>query len=145
MQVHLSKQNSMPTHGKRNLSSSSILVGIMIISATLIAMVLIPGIATYLTGAVIIMATIIHLARATNRKPLLIEITDNEIIYLSEEQNERIKIDVKDIASISHKFCELQIHTKDELVHNINLLNTGSEQTRWEIKEHIKRLTEGIF
>lgn len=74
----------------------------------------------------------------------MLEITDDKITYLSEEQNELISIQSEDIISIEHKFCELQIRTRDEQVHNINLLNTGSEQTRWEIKEHIKELTETI-
>ncbi|MEJ6981332.1 hypothetical protein WG906_12770 [Pedobacter sp. P351] len=145
MQVHLIKQNSILTPStQRNLSSTSILIGIAIIIATITAIVLIPGYSTFFTGALLIGATIRYLAKSINRKPLLIEITDNKLIYLSEERNELITINSEDILSINHKFCELQIHTRNEQIHNINLLNTGSEQTRWEIKEHIKGLTAGI-
>lgn len=144
MQVHLSKQNSITTSKKRNISNTTILIGIVAITATLIAMVLIPGYSSFGTGVLIILATLRYLIVATNKKPLLLEITDNRISYLSEESNELITINSEDIKSIEHKFCELQIHTKDDLVHNINLLNTGSEQNRWEIKEHTKKLIEKI-
>lgn len=144
MQIHLSKQNSLTASNKPNLSSASILTGGILITATLTAMVAIPGYTSLLTGILIIASTTGYLIRSINKKPLLLEITNSKIAYLSEEQNQLITINSEDIASINHKFCELQIITKDELVHNINLLNTGSEQTRWEIKEHTRRLTESI-
>lgn len=145
MQIHLIKQNSISTTStKRNFLGASIFIGIILIIVTLTAMTLIPGSSTLFTGAFLIGAIIVYLVKSINRKPLLLEITDNKIIYLSEERNEFTIINLEDILSINHKFCELQIHTKDELVHNINLLNSGSEQTRWEIKEHIKKLTKGI-
>ena len=145
MQVHLSKQqNSITTSKNRNISSSSILIGIVIIISTLTAMVLIPGYGSLITGTLVILLTIRHLILAINKKPLLLEITNDKIAYLSEERNELITILPEEIRSINHKFCELQIHTKDEVVHNINLLNTGSEQTRWEIKEHVRMLIEKI-
>lgn len=145
MQIHLFKQNSISTHSqKRNLSAVSIFIGISVITATSTAIVLIPGYFTYLTGALLIIGTIRYLVRETNRKPLLLEISDNKIIYLSEEKNELITINSGDIVSIHNKFCKLLIYTKDENVHNVNLLNSGSEQNRWEVKEHVKRLVEGI-
>ena len=144
MQVHLSKQNSISTSRNRNLSSTSILVGSVVILATFIAMVLIPGYWSFFTGALVISITLKYLIQSTNKKPLLLEITNDKIVYLSEERNELVTINPEEIAAINHKFCELEIHTKDEMVHNINLLNTGSEQNRWEIKEHTKRLVEKI-
>lgn len=145
MQVHLSKQqNSISTSNKGNLSSASILSGIAIITATLTAMALIPGYSSFITGSLVIGVTVRYLITTTNKKPLLLEITDEKITYLSEEKNELITILPEEISNITHKFCELQIHTKDDRVHNINLLNTGSEQTRWEIKEHTRMLIEKI-
>lgn len=145
MQIHLFKQNSISTHSpKRNISAISIFIGISVISATLTAMILIPGYSTYGAGALLIIGTIRYLVRETNRKPLLLEITDNKIIYLSEEKNELVTINSDEIVSIHNKFCKLLVFTKDENVHNINLLNSGSEQNRWEVKEHVKRLTKEI-
>ncbi|HEY0057259.1 MAG TPA: hypothetical protein VGB63_18060 [Pedobacter sp.] len=143
MQVHLLKQNSISA-SKRNLSVTSFIIAFSVIAITLAAMVLIPGNWSMITGSILIAATVRHLVVVTNRKPLLLEITDNKIIYLSEENNQLITINSEEISAIDHKFCELKIHTKDEVVHHINLLNTGSEQNRWEIKEHVKRLTAGI-
>ncbi|MBC8052695.1 MAG: hypothetical protein H7Y13_06495 [Sphingobacteriaceae bacterium] len=144
MQVHLSKQNSITTTRNRNLSSTSILMGIFVITVTLSAMVLIPGYWSFGTGVLVICLTLKYLIASVNRKPLLLEITDDKISYLSEERNELVTIRPEEIRSIAHKFCELQIHTKDNRVYNINLLNTGSEQTRWEIKEHTRMLIERI-
>jgi UPF0716 family protein affecting phage T7 exclusion len=87
MQIHLFKQNSISTNSpKRNLSAISILIGISVIAATVTATVIIPGYFTYFTGALLIIGTVRYLVRETNRKPLLLEITDNKIIYLSEEK-----------------------------------------------------------
>jgi hypothetical protein len=143
MQVHLLKQNSISTN-KRNLSVTSFIIALIVIAITISAMVLIPGNWSLITGIILILATVRHLVIVTNRKPLLLEITDNKIIYLSEKNNELVTINSEDISGIDHKFCELKIHTKDNVVHQINLLNTGSEQNRWEIKEHVKKLTAGI-
>jgi hypothetical protein len=143
MQVHLTKQNSTSVKN-RNLSSTSIFIGITVVTATLTAMILIPGHTSLLTGVLVIGATVKYLITSTNKKPLLLEISDEKISYLSETSGTLITISPDEIASISHKFCELQIHTKDDKVHNINLLNTGSEQTRWEIKEHTRMLIDKI-
>jgi hypothetical protein len=142
MQVHLPKQNSITASAKNNVSNTSLFLGIVIITLTLTAMFLIPGYSTAFTGLIVIGATVRYLTNAINKKPLLLEITDDKISYLSEEKNELVTINAEEILSINHKFCVLEIHTNDEAVHNINILNTGSEQTRWEIKEHLKRLTE---
>ena len=145
MQVHLSKQqNSITASKNRNFSSSNILIGVVVVTIMLTGMAVIPGYGSFITGSIFILFTLRHLIIATNRKPLLLEITNDKITYLSEESNKLITILPNEILSINHKFCELQIHTKDEVVHNINLLNTGSEQTRWEIKEHIRMLIDKI-
>jgi hypothetical protein len=143
MQVHLLKQNSISA-SRRNLSVTSFIIAFFIVAATVAAMVLIPGTSSLIAGVILIIVTVGYLARATNRKPLLLEITNTQITYLSEENNELITINSEDISGIDHKFCELEIRTKDNGVHHVNLLNTGSEQNRWEIKEHVKRLTAGI-
>ncbi|HEX8378842.1 MAG TPA: hypothetical protein VF602_13575 [Pedobacter sp.] len=143
MQVHILKQNSISA-SKRNLSATSFIIAFFVIAITATAMALIPGTWSLITGSVIIAATVRHLAIVTNRKPLLLEITDKKITYLSEENNQLITINSGDISGIDHKFCELKIHTKNDVVHHINLLNTGSEQNRWQIKEHVKTLTAGI-
>jgi hypothetical protein len=143
MQINLSKQNSINV-SKRNLSSVTILVVVLIVFITVIAMVSIPGYGTLITGSIVIIAILRQLIVAINKKPLLLKITKNSIVYLSEERNELISIASDEIKEITHRFCELQILTKDDSIHHINLLNTDSEQTRWEIKELSKQLTERI-
>jgi hypothetical protein len=144
MQFHLSKQNSISTSQKINLSNTGLLIGIGIITITLTAMFLIPGYSSFITGTLVIAATIRHLVHSINKKPLLLEITNEGISYLSEESNELIFVQADEIVGINHKFCELVINTRDGNVHKINLLNTSSEQDRWEIKEHVKGLTAQI-
>jgi len=143
MHIHLFKQNSINA-SKKNLSSLSIFFAVSIILVTVSAMILIPGYGTLLTGTLLMVATLRKLVVSINRKPLLLQITDNEIIYLSEELNELVTINSTEIKGITHRFCELQIQTKDGVIHHVNLLNTGSEQTRWEIKDLIKSLTAKI-
>ena len=143
MQTHLFKQNSINT-SKSNVSSLSIFVLSTVVVLTVAAMILVPGYTSFFTGLAIITATVRHLIKNINKKPLLLQITEKEIVYLSEERNELVTISPSEIKVISHKFCELEIYTKDDAVHHINLLNTGSEQTRWEIKELTKRLTQKI-
>jgi hypothetical protein len=139
MQVHLSKQNSAINLKNHNYSSVSLFWGVLLISATLSAMFLIPGYWSMATGLFVLIAAIKFLVLQTNRKPLLLEITEQEIIYLSDNNNEFVKISIEEIDHIEHRFCELIICTKDKQIHTVNLLNTGSEQTRWEIKEYTKK------
>ncbi|MBC7915231.1 MAG: hypothetical protein H7Y07_14020 [Pyrinomonadaceae bacterium] len=143
MQTHLFKQNSINA-SKNNLSSLSIYMTVAFVILTIAAIILIPGYSTLITGIVIIVTSVRHLIISINKKPLLLEITESKIVYLSEERNELVTINPEEIRTISHKFCELQIQTKDDTIHHVNILNTGSEQTRWEIKELTKRLTEKI-
>lgn len=143
MQVYLSKQNSRKTTSN-NMSTLSLAIGVVIISASLITVLKIPGYGSFFTGLLLILATIRFLYYRINKKPLLLEISSDQINYISEGEKELVTINNEDIITIHHKFCELEIYTKDERVHNINLLNSGSEQTRWEIKEQLKKLTKEI-
>lgn len=143
MQVYLSKQNSRKP-APDNMSNLSIITGVVIISASLTIMTIIPNFWSFFPGIVVILITVRYLYYTVNKKPLLLEISDNQINYVSDDSGELITISTEDILSINHRFCELEIYTNDTRVHNINLLNTGSEQTRWEIKEHLKKLIEGL-
>lgn len=137
MQIHLFKQNSINT-SKGNVSTLSVIFSAIIILLTIGGMIAVPGYVTLSGGIILISAITRYMILNLNKKPLLLEITGNDIIYMSEHQKEPITIHAEDIVSITHKFCELRICTKDEAVHYINLMNTKSEQTRWEIKELLK-------
>lgn len=122
----------------------SVFLSMVIVSITIAAMTMFYSYSTLVGGIVVIGVVVRHLMINLNRKPLLLEITENDIIYLPENEKEQVTIHSEDIISITHRFCELQISTKDDKVHRINLMNTNSEQTRWEIKELVKSLVAKI-
>lgn len=143
MQIHLFKQNSINT-SRGTVSIVSVFLSVIVVSITVAVMIMFSGYITLVGGILLIGAVIRYLAINLNKKPLLLEITGNDIIYLPENQKEPVTICSEDITAIRHKFCELQISTKDDKVHLINLMNTNSEQTRWEIKELVKSLVAKI-
>jgi hypothetical protein len=68
-----------------------------------------------------------------------IEIAEGTVNYFDTENEEIVKVCVKDITHISTRLCELRIHTSEQ-VHLVNLKVIRNEQTRWEIKEKIRTL-----
>ena len=74
------------------------------------------------------------------KKKVVIEVGQDSIQYFSEEKNEMVEIAAEDIVKISTRFCELQVYTRDNTLHRINMESVKKEQARWEIKEMVKQL-----
>ncbi|NEU07833.1 hypothetical protein GZH53_05870 [Flavihumibacter sp. R14] len=84
---------------------------------------------------------LIALATQINKrfKVPFVNIHDNTLEYFSPEEGEIISIPSLEITKITTRFNELNIHTS-ERVHSLNLGLIRQEQTRWEIKEMIRRM-----
>ena len=87
---------------------------------------------------------IVYFRKHRHQKPLLLQVTESGIVYYCEERNEMVYVLSRDITRINTGFCKLDIHTRDNYTHSINLLNIKSEQTRWEIKEMAKSLAKQV-
>ena len=74
------------------------------------------------------------------RKKVLIKVGQDSLQYFSGEKDEMIEIAAEDIVKVSTRFCELQVHTKDNTIHRISMASIKKEQARWEIKEMVKQL-----
>jgi hypothetical protein len=83
----------------------------------------------------ITLATIIH---KRSRIPF-VNIHDDTLEYFNPEEGEIISIPSMEITKITTRFNELNIHTNDRM-HSLNLGLIRKEQTRWEIKEMIRRM-----
>ena len=84
---------------------------------------------------------LIALATQINKrlKVPFVNIHDNTLEYFSPEDGEIISIPSMDITKVTTRFNELNIHT-GERIHSLNLGLIRQEQTRWEIKEMIRRM-----
>jgi len=84
---------------------------------------------------------LIALATQINKrlKVPFVNIHDNTLEYFSPEDGEIISIPSMDITKVTTRFNELNIHTS-ERIHSLNLGLIRQEQTRWEIKEMIRRM-----
>ena len=84
---------------------------------------------------------LIALATQINKRSKVpfVNIHDNTLEYFSPEEGEIISIPSVEIIKITTRFNELNIHT-DSRVHSLNMGLIRQEQTRWEIKEMIRRM-----
>ncbi|MBC7744685.1 MAG: hypothetical protein H7096_06245 [Flavobacterium sp.] len=73
-----------------------------------------------------------------------VNIHDETLEYFCHEEGQIISIPSTDITKITTKFNELIIHTSERM-HSLNMGLIRQEQTRWEIKEMIRKManTEG--
>ncbi len=87
------------------------------------------------------LALIIVLAVLVNRRHKIsfVEITDGTLSYLNTEKGEMVSVPVHEITHISTRFCQLNVHTAEE-IHTLNLDMVRNEKTRWEIKEMIREI-----
>ena len=74
------------------------------------------------------------------KKKILLQVGEDSLKYYSVERDEMVEVPASEIVKINTKFCELQIHTRDQYVHRISISSVKKEQTRWEIKECVKQL-----
>lgn len=76
------------------------------------------------------------------QKVPFVEIANGTLSYFDTTRGEMVSIPVHDITHISTRFCELNVHTADN-IHSVNLDLIRSEKARWEIKEMIREMTKG--
>ncbi|WP_423147127.1 hypothetical protein [Rubrolithibacter danxiaensis] len=76
---------------------------------------------------------------------LLLKIDNEGFDYFSFEEDKVIRIQAEEISKITTGFCELKVHTRDNLIHKINMAPIKKEQTRWEVKEMVKQLARQSF
>lgn len=88
-------------------------------------------------GSVFLWLTIAHFIKR-NRLPF-IEISEGSLNYWDQTKEEIVSVSAKDITQISTKLCQLKLHTEGH-IHVVNLNLIKNEQTRWEIKENVRRM-----
>jgi hypothetical protein len=79
----------------------------------------------------------IHFHIKSNKLPY-ISIQDSKLEYYCLKERKIIIIRAEEITHITHRFCELRVHTKDH-VHYLSLEPVRKEKKRWEIKEMIQQ------
>jgi len=88
-------------------------------------------------SATFLWLTIAHFKKR-NRVPF-IEISEGSLNYWDQTKEEIVSVSAKDITQISTKLCQLKLHTQEQ-IHVLNLNLIKKEQTRWEIKENVRRM-----
>jgi len=84
---------------------------------------------------------LVALATKINKRSKVpfVNIHDNTLEYFNPEEGEIISIPSMEITKITTRFNELNIHT-EKRIHSLNLGLIRQEQTRWELKEMIRRM-----
>ena len=84
---------------------------------------------------------LIGLATVINKRSKVpfVNIHDDTLEYFSPENEQIISIPSMEITKVTTRFNELNIHTSDRM-HSLNLGLIRQEQTRWELKETIRRM-----
>lgn len=113
---------------------------ILTISTAAVALNLISPIFCLFNGIAGVILFIAYAKMFCLSKELFLKVEEGSLKYFSEEREEMIEIEAKDIEKITSRFCELHIHTRDNAVHRISMSPIKKEQTRWEIKEMIRQL-----
>ena len=90
-----------------------------------------------LLSAAFLWLTIAHFIKR-NRLPF-IEISEGSLNYWDQTKEKIVSVSAKDITQISTKLCQLKLHTPDQ-IHVVNLNLIKKEQTRWEIKENVRKM-----
>lgn len=76
--------------------------------------------------------------RAQKSKLPYIRIQDSKLEYYCLKEQQIVSISADEITHITHRFCELRVHTKEQ-VHLLSLEPVRKERKRWEIKEMINQ------
>ena len=128
--------------GERLSRALPIALGLIVLIAIISPLNISPVI--YLLAGSIIAFLLIYFYRKKSRreKDILLKIEDHSIEYFSEEHNNLITIKTESITDIKTRFCELQIITRDNRIHKIDMSSFKTEQTRWEVKELVKQLVQ---
>jgi hypothetical protein len=85
------------------------------------------------------MALAIIMLVTRRHKVPFVEIVDGTISYFDSSRGEMVSVQVHEITHISTRFCQLDVHTAEN-IHSLNLGLVRNEKTRWEIKEMIREM-----
>ena len=88
--------------------------------------------------SIILLVVVVKLIIKRLRVPF-VQIADGTLNYFNPQNGEMVSVQAKDITHISTRFCELKIHT-NENIHSLNLGLIRNEKARWEIKEMIREM-----
>lgn len=91
--------------------------------------------------SIIFFAIIVKLISRRHKVPF-VEIVNDTLNYFDPEKGEVVSVPAKDITHISTRFCELNVHTHEN-IHSLNLGLIRNAKTRWEIKEMIRKMAHG--
>ena len=90
-------------------------------------------------GIVFIMLLAIVMLVTRRHKVPFVEIVDSTLNYFDTNKGEMVSVQVHEITHISTRFCQLDVHTAEN-IHSLNLGLVRNEKTRWEIKEMIREM-----
>jgi len=88
-----------------------------------------------MSGIIFLAAIVTFITR--RQKVPFIEILDGTLTYFDNNKGAMVSIPVGEITHVSSRFCELLLHTADQ-IHCLNLDLVRSEKSRWEIKDMIR-------
>jgi hypothetical protein len=138
-QLHISHYRS-DSNDARLLMYSTIFLSLLFLNTLAVAFdVTMPQVS--LLNLVLGIVFLIVLAAMINKRSRIpfVNIHDDTLEYFNPEEGEIISIPSMDITRVTTRFNELNIHTQDRM-HSLNLGLIRKEQTRWELKEMIRRM-----
>lgn len=138
-QLHISHYRS-DSNDARLLMYSTIFLSLLFLNTLAVAFgVTMPQVS--LLNLVLGVVFLIVLAAMINKRSRIpfVNIHDDTLEYFNPEEGEIISIPSTDITKVTTRFNELNIHTHNRM-HSLNLGLIRKEQTRWELKEMIRRM-----
>lgn len=143
-QLHITHYRS-DSNDARLLMYSTIFLSLLFLNTLGVALdITMPQVS--LLNLVLGVVFLIVLAAMINKRSRVpfVNIHDDMLEYYNPQEGEIISIPSTEITKITTRFNELNIHTNDR-THSLNLSLVRKEQTRWELKEMIRKMarTEG--
>lgn len=138
-QLHISHYRS-DSNDARLLMYSTIFLSLLFLNTLGVALdITMPQVS--LVNLVLGVVFLIVLAAMINKRSRVpfVNIHDDMLEYYNPEEGEIISIPSVEITKITTRFNELNIHTNDR-THSLNLSLVRKEQTRWELKEMIRKM-----
>lgn len=138
-QLHISHYRS-DSNDARLLMYSTIFLSLLFLNTLGVALdITMPQVS--LLNLVLGVVFLIVLAAMINKRSRVpfVNIHDDMLEYYNPEEGEIISIPSMEITKITTRFNELNIHTNDR-THSLNLSLVRKEQTRWELKEMIRKM-----
>ncbi len=86
--------------------------------------------------SIVVFSAMALLVKRRHKVPF-VEIAEGTLSYFDTGKGEMVSVPIEEITHISTRFCELNVHTAEN-IHSLNLDLIRSEKARWEIKEMIR-------